>query len=281
MPTAELAAGPLEYLDSGGDGPVIVFLHGLLMNETMWRDVTPALDARYRCILPTLPLGSHRRPMRADADLSLRGMIGIVADLLDALDLRDVTLVHTDWGGALFLTALGRDERVGRLVVCTCEAFDNFPPGLPGKLATLAARMPGGIALALRQLRVRALRESPLLLGRMAKRPIPDDMIDAWVTPGLASPEIRRDLRAYARRTWPKRDLVAATEKLADFSGPALVLWTPETTVMPADHGVRLAELLPDSRLVEIEDSYVLVSIDQPGLVSRSIDSFIQDTPLH
>ena len=59
-------------------------------------------------------MGGHRVPMREDADLTLPGMVAIVADFLDALDLTDVTLVVTDWGGALFLTDIGRDKRVGQ-----------------------------------------------------------------------------------------------------------------------------------------------------------------------
>ena len=45
-----------------------------------------------------------------------------------------------DWGGPLFLTAEDRDERVGRLVITPCEAFENFPPGLPGRFAYLGTR---------------------------------------------------------------------------------------------------------------------------------------------
>jgi pimeloyl-ACP methyl ester carboxylesterase len=156
---------------------VIVFLHGLIMDGSLWDAVVPALSPAYRCIRPTLPLGAHRRPMRPDADLSLTGMVGIVADFLDHLDLTGVTLVHNDWGGGLFLTAIGRDQRVARHVVSPCEAFDNFPPGLPGRLARLASWIPGGLAAALRQLRVGWLRRTPLLLGRMAKRPVPDALV--------------------------------------------------------------------------------------------------------
>ena len=278
MPTAHLAAGPVEYLDNGGDGPTIVFLHGFVMDGSLWREVLPALRDRYRCVVPTLPLGAHRLPMRPDADLRLDGMIEIVAEFLDQLDLRDVTLVHSDWGGALFLTALGRDARVGRHVVCPCEAFDNFPPGVPGTMAQLAAWVPGAIPLALRQLRVGRLRRSPLLLGRMAKRPIPDDLARRWTAPGLGSAQIRRDIRKSARRTWRKPDLVAATRRLADFRGPALVVWAPETGVMPPSHGRRLAALFVDARLVELADSYVLVSLDQPERVARLIDDFVRTT---
>src|SRR5689334_7645863 len=135
MPAIELSAGPIDYEDSGpppgGDGPTVVLLHGLLMDSTVWREVAPALAERCRVIAPTLPLGGHRRPMRADADLSLPAMVRLVAELLEALDLHDVDLVTNDWGGPLLLGDVPAGfDRVGRLVVTPSEAFDNFPPGI-------------------------------------------------------------------------------------------------------------------------------------------------------
>lgn len=122
-----------------------------------------------------------------------------MAEFLDALDLTDVTLVHSDWGGALFLTADGLDARVARMAILPCEAFGNFPPGLPGRVAALAARIPGGLRLGARQLRVRALRRSPLLLGQIARSELPDALVRSWTQPLLENPLIGRDVRAYAR----------------------------------------------------------------------------------
>src|SRR3954471_11877332 len=139
MKSVSVTAGPIQYRDVGDpDGPAVVLLHGLLMNDTVWNLVLPLLPEGFRYLLPVLPMGGHRIPMRDDADLTIPGMVDIVADFLDALDLADVTLVITDWGGALFLTDVGRDKRVARLVMCPSEAFDNFPPGFPGKIASLA-----------------------------------------------------------------------------------------------------------------------------------------------
>lgn len=277
MPTVDIPAGRIHYREQG-DGPPVVLLHGLLMNHTVWDAVIDLLPAGFRYVLPDLPLGAHPEPMRPGTDLSLRGLNHLIADFLAALDLREVTLVHSDWGGALFLTAYGLDERVGRLIVFPCEAFGNFPPGLPGKSATLAAYLPGGVSLALRQLRVPWLRRTPPLFGWMAKYPIPDDLVHGWTEPGLRQPAIRADVLAYMRSSRHKADLVADTEALRNFAGEALVLWSSAGKVMPREHGHRLAALLPHARLVEIDDAYVLSMLDRPRAVAGAVTEFLTTT---
>jgi pimeloyl-ACP methyl ester carboxylesterase len=276
MPTAEIAAGRIHYIERG-DGPPVVLLHGLLMNHTVWDRVIDLLPKGFRYVLPDLPLGAHPIGMRPDTDLSLRGQNQIIADFLAELDLHDVTLVHSDWGGGLFLTAYGLDQRVARLIALPCEAFDNFPPGLPGKMVGIAVRMPGGITLALRQLRIRWLRNSPMLMGHMARNPLPDDLVRSWTEPALRDKGIRRDLLEYATSDFVKTDLIANTEALQHFSGEALVLWSSAGKVMPREHGRRLAALLPKGRLIEIDDAYVLSMLDRPEAVAAAMTAFLTD----
>ena len=278
MTTVQVTAGALEYREEGDPGGrPVVLLHGLLMNDAQWNLALPHLPPGFRYLLPVLPLGGHRVPMRDDADLTLRGMVGIVADFLDALDLDDVTLVVSDWGGPLFLTDLGRDHRVCALVVCPSEAFDNFPPGLPGKVAWLASRTTGTVWLALRQLRIGWLRRRRLIFGMMAKRDVAQPIVDSWTRGGLASAGVRRDLVKYCRTRFDSTDLIRATERLAAFDRPALVLWS-DNPVMPAEHGRRLADLLPQGRLQKIDDAYVLVMLDQPERTAHAIGQFLTVT---
>ncbi|MBA3798311.1 MAG: alpha/beta hydrolase [Geodermatophilaceae bacterium] len=275
MPTVDLPAGPVEYVDTGGDGPVVVLTHGFPMDHRQWRKVLPHLEDM-RCILPTLPLGAHRAPMRPGADLSQGGQAAILADLLDALDLHDVTLVMNDWGGPQFVVALDRAERVGRMVMVACEAFDNFPPPQARPVALLC-RVPGGTWLLMKLLQTSFFRHSPRAWGSVSLSRIPDDVLDAWFTPALASAEIRRDLRAFATGTPPRRTLLEWSERLRDFDRPALVVWATEDPMMPRDHGHRLAELLPQGRLVEIDDSGTLVTEDQPDELARLLREFVLD----
>jgi pimeloyl-ACP methyl ester carboxylesterase len=270
-----LSAGTIEYEDTGGSGPVIVLLHGLLMDGSLWRHVVPELRSSFRCVLPTLPLGGHRRPMNPDADLSIRGQAGLIAEFLERLDLSDVTLVFNDWSAAQVLICEGHAERVGRLVLCSCEAFDNYPPGLPGRAMVLAAKLPGGLNAALQPLRLRPLRRLPITWGRMSKRPVPDEVMDSWLRPVLSRRAIRRDLLKYVRTVESKEQLLEWAERQRVFDRPVLVVWAAEDRVMPPEHGPRLADLFPRGRLVEISDSYTLIPEDQPAKLAAQIREFV------
>ena len=275
MPEVELSAGTIEYEDTGGAGPVVVMLHGIAMDRSLWRHVVADLRSDYRCIIPTLPLGGHRRPMRPDADLSMRGQVRVVAEFLERLGLSDVTLVGNDWGGAQLLISEGRAQRVGRLVLCPCEAFDNYPPGLPGRNLELAGRLPGGLNALLQPLRFRPLRRLPLAFGWMSKRPVPDEIMDAWLRPLLTQRAIRRDLLKYVRSVPKKRELLEWAQRQRAFDRPVLVVWAPEDRIMPPEHGRMLTELFPRGRLVEISDSYTLIPVDQPARLAAHIREFL------
>lgn len=278
MPEIELSAGTIEYTDTGGDGPVLVFLHGVTVAPSQWRHVVAELRGEYRCVLPHLPLGSHPRPMRPDADLSLPGMAMLIGEFLEKLDLRDVTLVQNDWGGAQVLVAHGGAERVARMVLVACEAFDNYPPGIAGRLLVLTARIPGGLALLMQLLRFRAARRAPGGWGWMSKRPVPDDVMDEWFRPAREQAAVRRDLATYGRSRPSPEVLLDWAERNRSFPGPVLVAWASEDRLMPAEHGARLAALYPEGRLVTIPDSYTLVPEDQPAALTAAIRTFLSGT---
>jgi pimeloyl-ACP methyl ester carboxylesterase len=274
----EVSAGRIAYQDTGGEGPVVVLVPGLAMDGRQWQGVADDLRSDYRCVLPTLPMGAHREPMRPDADLSLRGMVAILAEFLERLDLRNVTLCFNDWCGGPVMIADDYVNRVGRLVFVSCEAFDNYPPGLAGHAAWLAANLPGGVSVMREALLRPTLRKLPFVFGQMAKHPVADELIRDWMEP-LRRREIRRDFRKYAGAAMKgKRDLLAATPALSSFKGPVLVAWDTEGKMMPNEHGRRLAEAFPNGRLVEIPDAYTLVPLDQPALLSAHMREFLSAT---
>jgi pimeloyl-ACP methyl ester carboxylesterase len=272
MPEVELSSGTIDYEDSGGSGPVVVLVHGLIMDSSLWRHVIAQLRTDFRCIAPTLPFGGHRHPMHADADLSMRGVAEILGELLERLDLHEITLTMNDWGGAQLLVGGAHDARIARLALCSCEAFDNVPPKGSARLLPYIARVPGGIAAAMLPFRFHPLRRLPLTFGSMSKRPVPREVMDRWFAPAIEQRDIRRDLRKYVlSAAQGRRDLLTAADALRSFDRPALVAWASEDRLMPREHGRRLAELLPQGQLVEIPDSYTLIPEDQPEALAASM----------
>lgn len=273
MLTAETPSGPIAYDDTGGDGPVLVFGHGLLMDGRQWRKVIPLLPG-YRCITPTLPMGAHTTPMNPDADLTQTGMARIVADFLDALDLDEVTLVLNDWGGGQFVITEGRDKRIARLVLASCEAFDNFPPK-PARPAMALCRLPGGGWALSRMLGTRFFRHSRQAYGGLAKSGLPDALFDEWFRPAVESAAIRRDLVKFGTGSPPRRQLLEMSEQLTAFDRPVLIVWAREDRMMPLAHADRLAEVFPDARTVIVDDSWTLIPEDQPEAMAQALRDFI------
>lgn len=140
----------------------------------------PFFMARGRCrlakglsqVVPTLPMGAHKIPVRCDFALSPHSVAMLLGEFLERMNLEGITLVENDTGRAQTL-ASEQPDRIERLVIASCEAFDNYPPGLPGRSVALFAKIPGGLAMLALQMRLRFIRRLPLAFGWMAKRPIP------------------------------------------------------------------------------------------------------------
>src|SRR5215467_4562772 len=231
----ELAPGRLRCFEAGS-GPAIVFVHGVLLNANLWRKVVARLSPEFRCIALDLPLGSHELPMNPDADLSPRGVTNLIADAIEALGLQDVTLVGNDTGGALCqMLVTSRPERVGRLVLTSCDYRDNFPPpGFEGFVKILVTLEPL-VPVLFAPLRVRAFRRLPFAMGGMTNQPIECRVEESYALPAIADRRVRKDLIKLVSRL-DKRLTNEAADRLKDFDRPALIAWSRDDRLFkPAD----------------------------------------------
>jgi pimeloyl-ACP methyl ester carboxylesterase len=272
MSSVALPQGSITYSEAGS-GPPIVFVHGALVDGRLWEDVTPRLAGEFHCIVPDLPLGSHRTAMAPDADLTPPGLARIVADFLAALDLEGVTLVGNDTGGAICqLVAVNHPERLARLVLTPCDAYENFlPPAF--RYLQVAARVPGGITTLMQTMRPRAMRRAPIAYGWLTKKRLADELLDHWVEPPMTDPDVRRDIVKVLRGI-SKRYTLEAAERLRDFDRPTLVAWAPEDRFFKLKYAERLAGAFPDARLELIDDARTFVSLDQPERLATLIGEF-------
>jgi pimeloyl-ACP methyl ester carboxylesterase len=272
MNEVKLPQGTIRYSDSGS-GPTLLFVHGALVDGTLWSRVSERLESRFRCVRPDLPLGSHRVPLSPDADLTPPGLAKLVADFMAALELQDVTLVGNDTGGAICqLVAVSHRDRLARLVLTPCDAFENFPP--PAfRYLEVAARIPGAIGLLMQSMRPRAMRRTPLAYGWLTKHRLDDAVLDAWVEPIMSDRGVRRDA-AKVLRGLDKRYTIEAAERLRDFDRPVLLAWAPEDRFFKWEFAERLAGVFPDVRLERIDDARTFVALDQPDRLADLICGF-------
>jgi pimeloyl-ACP methyl ester carboxylesterase len=275
MKEASIPQGTIRYREQGTGEPVVL-VHGLLNNGLLWREVADELAKDFRVISPDWPLGSQELPMKEGTDLSPPGLAAIVAAFLEALDLRDVTLVGNDTGGAICqLVAVNHPERLGRLVLTPCDAYDNFLPPMFRPLQ-LAARVPGAVWLIAQSLRPRPARRLPFAFGWLSKRPLPREVSDAFLAPALRDRRIRREVAAVLRGISPRHTEEAA-RRFGEFDKPVLLAWAPEDRFFKLRYAERLVEAFPNARLELIEDSYTYVPVDQPQRTAELIAAFARE----
>ena len=267
--TVDVPAGTLEYRERGS-GPPMVFAHGAAVNGDLWRKVAPELADGHRCIAVDLPLGGHSIPLDGERDLSLFGCAEILAGFLEALDLDDVTLVANDTGGAISQALVAsRPERVGRLVLTSCDAFENYPPKAVAYLKP-TSRVPPALWLLTQTMRWRLFQRLPIAYGWATHEPIEPRIMESYLGGIRSNSGVRRDFaRLLIGADW--RDCVRAAEGLRAFDRPALVVWAADDKFFPREHGQRLARLLPQGRFELVERSRTFIPEDQPGELLRLI----------
>jgi pimeloyl-ACP methyl ester carboxylesterase len=269
-----LPQGTIRYRDTGSGDPV-VFVHGMLANGELWRDVTPSLAEHHRVIAPDWPLGSQQLALPSGADLSPPALAALIADFLQALDLHDVTLVGNDTGGALCqLAAVEHPERIGRLVLTPCDAFEDFPPAM-FKPLQFVAHIPGSVFAIAQTLRAPGALRSPTAYGWLTKR-FEEPLLRSWLAPLLSSREIRRQVAALARG-FSSRHTLGAAERFGEFTKPVLIAWAREDRFFKVRNAERLAAAFPNARLELIDDSYTFVSLDQPARTAQLIGEFARE----
>jgi pimeloyl-ACP methyl ester carboxylesterase len=262
MSTIDISAGTIHYEAAGPEnGRPVVFVHGYLMGAELWREVSERLAGRgLRCIAPTWPLGAHPQPLRHGADRTIFGVAGIVAGVLAALDLEDVVLVGNDTGGVVSqLVAVHHPERLGALVLTSCDAFEHFPPPIL-KPVILAAKSKALFKTAMQTMRAPVARRRAF--DGLAYHNI-DDLTEMWVRPALSNQAIAEDLRQFTLSLRTEVTAGVAT-RLPECTLPTLIAWSADDTFFEIGDGKRLAEIIPNARFELIDGARTFSMLDRP-----------------
>ncbi|MDO4551523.1 MAG: alpha/beta fold hydrolase [Planctomycetia bacterium] len=136
----------MHYLDEG-EGEVLLLLHGNPTWSFYWRNIISGLRDKYRLIVPDhIGCGFSEKPSRREYPFTLRRRVEDILELVEKLDLRNITLLAHDWGGAIGMgAAVFRPERFSRFILCNTAAF-RFP-GCPGRIALCRIPVFGDVAV--------------------------------------------------------------------------------------------------------------------------------------
>jgi pimeloyl-ACP methyl ester carboxylesterase len=272
MPEVALQQATIDYRVLGpadSPHPPVLFVHGILVDSRLWDRVAEGLARQgFRCYLPNWPLGSHQIPVNDPGALSPRGVTTMIGDVIGALGLSDVTLVGCDTGGGLSqLVVDAYPDLIGRLVLTNCDAFDKFPP-FPFNVVFALLRGPISIKLLFEQMRIKALRHSPLGFGLLVH---PDPELTAsWLEPGRTDARIRSDLATLLRNV-AKTDLIDVSTRLERFTKPVTIVWGQRDRAFKPALGRRLAALFPNCTLIEVPDARTFVPLDRPDAVIDAV----------
>ena len=253
----------IHYLDAGQGNP-LVLLHGLGASTFSFRQNLPQLSRSFRVIVPDMP--GHGRSSRAVTDLSVTAQARHLATLLDHLGIEGVSIAGHSMGGSVAQRfAASWPERVERLVLIA-STTDRYMMRASPLSPLLAPFIP---AFATSVLHNRRGRDRWLRRVVHAPSYLTPEIKGGYEAPG----HIRGTVAAYQRLMLDRRH--DEPIELGSIQAPALIIWGDSDCVVTVDHGRRLADAIPDSRLVVVPEAGHLVQEEQALTVNQLIEEFV------
>jgi pimeloyl-ACP methyl ester carboxylesterase len=247
-------SGPASYIDTGGPGRPVLFIHGVGTSSYLWRHVIEELGSQRRCVAVDLPLHGGT-PAAQGQDFTLPGLARFVADFCEALGLTDIDLVANDTGGAVAqIFAAGHAGRLHTLTLTNCEAHNNVPPRV-----LLPAVLLSRSGLPVWRLTRRLARDIPrgrqrfFGAGYQDIASLPVDVARAWLQPLFGTAESARHFQRLMA-SLRARDLLAAEPALARLQVPTLIVWGTDDAFFRPSWAYWLRDTIPGAtEVVEID----------------------------
>ena len=242
VPSANIA-----YAEQG-QGPVALFVHGVLLNGHLWRHQLAGLSDVRRCVAPDL-LAHGDSEITATQDVSVTANATMLREFLDALQIDQVDLVGNDSGGGIAqIFSAHYPQRVRSLALTNCDVHDNWPPEAFKPFLAMAAG--GGLPDTLSAMvSDKNIYRSPQALGPAYEHPdrVTDETIDSYLTPHLRTAQRTRDLERFLAAFDPSHT-VAIEPQLRKLHAPTLIAWGTDDIYFDAKWADWLAATIPGTR---------------------------------
>jgi haloalkane dehalogenase len=266
----EIEGMRVHYVDEG-QGPPVLMLHGEPTWSYLYRKMIPPVARRYRAVAPDY-VGFGRSDKWTEVEkYTFDAHYGVVEGFIEALDLRDITVVVQDWGGPLGLRfATQHPERMARLVILNTGLF------------TAAVVMPEGM-LAWREY---AMQTPDLPVGSIVQQALhnrdlaTEDVVRAYDAP-FPDPESKAGARAFpaiiptSAEEPGAREMMETLEALARWSKPALVMFSDHDPIFPVAVGRRFQQLIPGAQFKVIEGAGHFLQEEKGEAIAAEMLSFM------
>ena len=255
--TVEIPSGRISYLEQGS-GPVALFVHGVLLNSSLWRHQLAGLSDIRRCIAVDL-LAHGDTEIAPDQDVSVTANARMLREFLDALAIDQVDLVGNDSGGGIAqIFAALNPERVRSLTLTNCDTHDNWPPEAFKPFLAMAAS--GGLSGTLNaMLSDKQVYRSAGALGPAYEHPeqVSDDTIETYLRPLVRSERRTHDLKRFLA-AFDNSHTVAIQDQLKSLQAPTLIVWGTDDVYFDLKWSHWLADNIPGTRRrVEFKDARI------------------------
>lgn len=268
-----------HYLDLGTGQPLL-FVHGNPTWSFAWRKFLTDLSPDYRTIaVDHMGCGLSDKPV--DYPYSLEKHVQNLCDLIEKLDLRNITLVAHDWGGAIGMGAATRlPDRFSRFVLCNTAAFRSDQ--IPFRIAICRIPLLGKIALC----RFNAFSRAALKMAVAKPRNMTSEVQSGYLAP-YDSWRNRQGVYRFVQDiplypTHPSYDTLKQIEEgLAQFQQhPVLLMWGMQDWCFTPQFLRRFQQFFPQAESLEIEDAGHYVFEDSPDQMLPRLRKFLTAHPL-
>jgi len=245
--SVQTASGRISYTEQG-EGPVALFVHGVLLNGHLWRHQLAHLSDIRRCIAVDL-LAHGDTEIAPDQDVSVTANANMLKEFLDSLNIEQVDLVGNDSGGGIAqIFAASYPERVRSLTLTDCDVHDNWPPEAFKPFLAMAAA--GGLRGTIEaMLSDKSVYRSPQALGPAYEHPerLDDDSIEKYLRPLVRTEQRTRDLQRFLA-AFDNKHTLAVEARLKTLKAPTLIVWGTDDVYFDVKWSHWLADTIPGAR---------------------------------
>ena len=243
----ETGGSTVHYVDEGS-GPPLLMLHGNPTWSFLYRELIKGLRDSYRCIAPDHP-GFGLSRAAPGYGFTPAEHAAVLQQLIEHLDLRDVTMMVQDWGGPIGFAAATREpERFSAFVIGNTWAWPKADPG-----TQVFSRLFGGPIGGYLILRRNFFVEK-ILAGNVKLRTLSPEVMDAYRGP-FPTPESRRPMHVFPREILRSKPFLAEIERglRALRDRPALLVWPTKDVAFREPERLRWEKIFPNHQTVILE----------------------------